>query len=63
MIQRTDHITAARVDAVLILLPLIGWLETSCMLARCHVPPDIAARVISTPAARRKITIPSIRVV
>lgn len=55
MIERTDLITAARIDATLILLPLIGWLEASCTLAINAVPADIAARVLALPMARRRI--------
>lgn len=54
---RTDFITAARVDATLILLPLIGWLEASRMLAANHVPAHVAARVLALPMARRGIEV------
>jgi hypothetical protein len=55
MIERVDLITAARIDATLILLPLIGWLEASCTLAANGVPADVSARVLSLPMARRRI--------
>jgi hypothetical protein len=55
MIERTDLTTAARIDATLILLPLIGWLEASCTLAANAVPADVAARVLALPMARRRI--------
>jgi hypothetical protein len=55
MIERVDLITAARIDATLILLPLIGWLEASCTLAANGVPADVAARVLALPMARRRI--------
>jgi hypothetical protein len=57
MIQRTDYITAARVDATIILLPLIGWLEASLTLAANDVPADVAARVLALPMARRRINL------
>jgi hypothetical protein len=57
MIERIDLITAARIDAILILLPFIGWLEASCMLAANGVPADVAARVLALPMARRRIDI------
>jgi hypothetical protein len=59
MIERTDYVTAARVDATLILLPLIGWLEASRTLAVNHVPVDVAARVLSLPMARRQVDVTS----
>ena len=55
MDKRTDIITAARVDATLILLPLIGWLEASCTLALNGVPVHVAARVLAIPWAHRRI--------
>jgi hypothetical protein len=55
MTERTDLVTASRVDATLILLPLIGWLEASCTLAVNSVPADVAARVLTLPMARRQI--------
>lgn len=55
MIERIDTLTAARVDATLILLPLIGWLEASYTLAANDVPAHVAARVLSAPSARRRI--------
>lgn len=61
MIQRTDIVTASRVDLTLELLPLIGWLEASCTLARSGVPLEVAARVLAMPAEprRRAITLPA----
>ena len=61
MNERTDFITAARVDATLILLPLIGWLEASRTLAMNGVPADVAARVMTLPMARRRIDIKPLR--
>jgi hypothetical protein len=61
MIERTDFLTAARVDATLILLPLIGWLEASRTLAVNGVPADVAARVMTLPMARRQIDVTPIR--
>jgi hypothetical protein len=55
MDKRTDVMTAARVDATLILLPLIGWLEASCTLALNGVPIHVAARVLAIPSAHRRI--------
>jgi hypothetical protein len=57
MNMRTNVITAARVDATLILLSLIGWLEASCTLAANDVQDDVAARVLTLPMARRKIKV------
>jgi hypothetical protein len=57
MIERTDPITAAKVDATLILLPLIGWLEASCTLAASQVPVEVAARVMALPMFRRQIAL------
>lgn len=57
MNKRADVITAARVDATLILLPLIGWLEASHTLAENEVPAEVAARVLTLPTARRKIEV------
>jgi hypothetical protein len=53
MTERTDLITASRVDLALILLPISTWLEASCMLALSGVPVEVAARVIAEPAERR----------
>jgi len=53
MDPRTDLITASRVDLALILLPMITWLEASCMLALSGVPAEVAARVLALPAVRR----------
>jgi hypothetical protein len=55
MKQRIDLITASRVDLALILLPLVGWLKTSVMLAVNGVPIEVAARVLVLPMARRTI--------
>ena len=49
MDDRTDIMTAARVDATLILLPLMGWLEASFPLAANDVPTHVAARVLPAP--------------
>jgi hypothetical protein len=57
MNERTDVITAARVDATLILLPLIGWQEAACTLSINHVPIDVAARVLANPDARRRVEV------
>lgn len=57
MDKRTDVMTAARVDATIILLPLIGWMEATRTLAANSVPVEVAARVMTMPMARRKINI------
>jgi hypothetical protein len=57
MIERTDTLTAARVDATLILLPLIGRMEASRTMAMNGVPVEVAARVMTLPMARRRIVI------
>lgn len=48
MTPQTDIITASRVDLALILLPTIGWLEASCMLAAGGVPLEVAASVMGS---------------
>ena len=53
MNQRTDLITAMRVDLTLILLPAIGWLEAATTLATNEVPLEVAARVMALPMERR----------
>jgi hypothetical protein len=53
MTNRTDLITASRVDLALILLPLVGWLPTSVTLAASGVPAEVAARVLALPLERR----------
>jgi hypothetical protein len=53
MKPRIDLITASRVDLALLLLPVISWLEASCMLAVSGVPAEVAARVLVLPGARR----------
>lgn len=53
MSERTDLITASRVDLAVLLLPAITWLEASCMLAVSGVPAEVAARVLALPGARR----------
>jgi hypothetical protein len=53
MEPRIDLETASKVDLALSLLPLITWLEASCMLAYSGVPEDVAARVLTLPDARR----------
>lgn len=60
MIERTDLLTASRVDLTLILLPEIGWLAASCTLAVSGVPIEVAARVLAMPAEpkRRPVTLP-----
>ena len=55
MTPRTDILTASKVDLTLTLLPIIGWLDASCMLATSHVPLEVAARVLALPDARRAI--------
>ena len=54
MTLRTDTVTASRVDLALILLPVITWLEASCMLALSGVPAEVAARVLAEPSRRRR---------
>jgi len=53
MVPRTDTLTASRVDLALILLPAITWQEAACMLSLSGVPPEVAARVLAQPEARR----------
>jgi len=53
MTPRTDHLTACRIDLALILLPAITWQEAACMLTENQVPPEVAARVLTQPEARR----------
>jgi hypothetical protein len=53
MVERTDLITASRVDLALILLPLVGWLKTSYTLAASGVPLEVAVRVMVLPQSRR----------
>lgn len=53
MTERTDLITACRVDLTLILLPTIGWLEAAWMLAANSVPLEVASRVLALPRKRR----------
>ncbi|MFK3738015.1 hypothetical protein [Massilia sp. TN1-12] len=55
MIERTDLLTASRVDLTLILLPLIGRWETAWALAANDVPLEVAARVLAEPWRRRAI--------
>jgi hypothetical protein len=54
MISRIDLVTASRVDLVLTLLPVIGWLEATYSLAVSGVPLDVAVRVMALPAERRR---------
>jgi hypothetical protein len=54
MVERTDLITASRVDLALILLPLVGWLETLVTLAASGVPAEVAVRVMTIPGERRR---------
>jgi len=49
----TDTVTASRVDPALI-LPVITWLEASCMLALSGVPAEVAARVLAEPSRLRR---------
>jgi hypothetical protein len=53
MIERTDLVTASRIDCALILLPMVGWLATSVSLAVSGVPAEVAARVLTEPECRR----------
>jgi hypothetical protein len=53
MIERTDLVTASRVELALILLPMIGWLKTSYTLGASGVPLEVAVRVMVLPEARR----------
>lgn len=59
MTERTDLLTASRVDLTLILLPEIGWLAASCTLAASEVPLEVAARVLSLPLRRRRVDVVS----
>lgn len=54
MVERTDLITASRVDLALILMPAITWQEASVMLAVSGVPAEVAARVMALPLERRQ---------
>lgn len=56
MTPRVDLITSSQIDLALLLLPEITWLEASCMLAVSGVPPEIAARVLTLPSARREVS-------
>jgi hypothetical protein len=58
MTERTDLITASRVDLTLILLPAIGWLEVAWTLAANDVPLEVAARVLALPLERRASDMP-----
>ena len=58
MTERTDIITASRVDLTLILLPVIGWLEAASTLAANDVPLEVAARVLALPLERRASDVP-----
>lgn len=58
MIERTDLITACRVDLTLILLPAIGRLEAACTLAANDIPLEVAARVLALPLERRRLVHP-----
>lgn len=53
MKPRIDVVTASRVDLALLLLPMVTWLEASCMLALSGVSDEVAARVLALPGARR----------
>jgi hypothetical protein len=53
MTPRTDTLAASRVDLVLILLPVVSWLEATCALAANGVPAEVAARVMALPLERR----------
>jgi hypothetical protein len=55
MIERTDLITASRVDLTLLLLPTIGWLAAACTLAASGVPLEVATRVLALPGSRRQL--------
>lgn len=57
MTQRTDLITASRVDLALILLPAITWWEASYMLAVSGVSEEVAARVLVLPLERRPVAL------
>lgn len=62
MTPRLDLITASQIDLALLLLPEVGWLATSCMLATSGVPADVAARVLALPLERRPYSIASFTV-
>ena len=57
--QRTDILTASRVDLVLALLPIITRAEAEQSLADSGVPADIAARVLDHPEQRRPMLLPA----
>jgi hypothetical protein len=57
VIERSDLITASRVDLALLLLPTVGWLQTACTLAASGVPEEVAARVLAMPAERRSYSL------
>jgi len=52
---RLDDVTASRVDAALLLLPTITWLEATVMMAASGVPAEVAARVLVLPLERRPV--------
>jgi hypothetical protein len=55
MNERTDLITAMRVDLTLMLLPAIGWWEAAETLAMNDVPLEVATRVLALPMERRSL--------
>jgi len=55
MEKRVDTLTTGRVDAALLLLPAITWLEATVMMAASGVPAEVAARVLALPLERRPI--------
>jgi hypothetical protein len=57
MNQRTDIITASRVDLALLLLPEVGWLAAAVTLAVSGVPEEVAARVLALPLERRRVPV------
>lgn len=58
--NRTDFVTAARVDLILTLLPTIGWVQAAWTLGENNVPLEVAARVLALPLKRRQIEEPLI---
>lgn len=55
MKTRTDLWTASRVDAALILLPLIGVIEAERMLFAAGIRTSVIERVIHRPEERRAV--------
>jgi hypothetical protein len=57
MKNRTDHLTALLVDAVLYLGETRGTTELACILCGNGVPFDVALRVLTKPERRRRFAL------